>query len=573
MPKAVVQPKAKAKAEAAVKAGAKAKARGDRALRGRQGVQAVAAGQAGADSAAGAVAAPLAVAPFDFAQFHADNRNQNAVNAQIYNEVLQPAIDAIVQDHGVFFDWNSALPLPIQQDSADDVGGFMAPFDLPQYKLSMASSGVYSAAIPLSWLEQAYSATPGVRLSMKQIKTGIANHKKMKLSYRHFPTLVIGVHSGQDPTQGRLTCLSPEEDRLAFLAAFGELLGDGLTKSERLEYRRKLYCVPAKFEKVDTEDARMFRAIFERRLIQKRFMLTKRSAAQLVDEVMTFWARKEHTVGKMTPDKLFGFYHSALGDTDETGDDGDDASLNMSKTCIMNAQNVHKHILSDPTLNELVQKGDVLGDQSPFHGLASLKAVQTKCKTVSEKEWVMTMMLDAALTDPDQTQWSTRQLAPRNQKGLVDKWIFKKKVHTVLLNQQLNAMQVCTEEAEKIRQAFNSLTDYRNVLGWRRGVMTKAENGGHVHKASYWAGMSQNGEKFIGGAEMLLWQDKHDTELMNFIQTKEGTAEELFGEKTFTELFEVVNSDDVMDYGKAEDGDAATQYKAEYDDPIALSAM
>ena len=117
MPPRAVQPKAKAKAEAAVKAGAKAKGQGKSARRRRQVVQAAAAGQAGADGAAGAVAAPLAVAPFDFAQFHADNRNQNAVNAQIYNEVLQPAIDAIVQDHEVFFDWNSALPLPIQQDS------------------------------------------------------------------------------------------------------------------------------------------------------------------------------------------------------------------------------------------------------------------------------------------------------------------------------------------------------------------------------------------------------------------------------------------------------------------------
>ena len=101
LPRAV-QPQAKAKAESAVKAGATAKGQGKSARRGRQVVQAAAAGQAGADGAAGAVAAP--VAQFDFAQFHTDNRNQNAVNAQIYNEVLHPAIDAIVQDHEVFWD-------------------------------------------------------------------------------------------------------------------------------------------------------------------------------------------------------------------------------------------------------------------------------------------------------------------------------------------------------------------------------------------------------------------------------------------------------------------------------------
>ena len=99
MPPRAVQPRAKAKAEAAVKAGATAKGQGKSARRGRQVVQAAAAGQAGADGAAGAVAAP--VAQFDFAQFHTDNRNQNAVNAQIYNEVLHPAINATVQDQDV----------------------------------------------------------------------------------------------------------------------------------------------------------------------------------------------------------------------------------------------------------------------------------------------------------------------------------------------------------------------------------------------------------------------------------------------------------------------------------------
>ena len=61
--------------------------------------------------------------------------------------------------------------------------------------------------------------------------------------------------------------------------------------------------------------------------------------------------------------------------------------------------------------------------------------------------------------------------------------------------------------------------------------MTNTENGGHVLKAGYWVGMSQNAEKFIASAEIVLWQDKHDTELMNFIQMKEGTSKELLEEK------------------------------------------
>ena len=367
------------------------------AKRGRPAAPAASEGDAAAGVQAGAV--------FEHKAFMDDNKAKNVVNALIYESILAAATSAIKEDADCFYVWDNALPLQIQEDSADDVGGFMAPFNLADFQTSMATSGTYSAGIPLSWLELTYSPTPGVRLSLKQIKTGVQNHKKVKLAEREFPPLVIGLFSGQNPTHGHLTCLSPEEDRLAFIGGFHELIKEGLSLDERREYRRKLYCVPAKFEIVDSEDSRMFRAILERRTIQKRFMLVKRSAAQIVDEVMCLWARKEKTVGKMTPDRLFALYQSALGDTDsDAGEDGDDAAMNMSKTCIMNAQNVHKHILSEVSLNEIVQKGESLGDQSPFHGLAALKAIQNRCKTLPEKDWVMNMMLDAALTDPDATQ-------------------------------------------------------------------------------------------------------------------------------------------------------------------------
>jgi len=126
-------------------------------------------------------------------------------------------------------------------------------------------------------MEMTYSPSPGVRLSAKQIKTGVQNHKNAKLNDREFPPLVIGLFTGQDPTHGRLTCLSPEEDRIAFIAWFHDLLKDGVTLNERRECRRRFYCVPAKFEidSVDAEGARSFRAIQERRTIQKRFMLVK----------------------------------------------------------------------------------------------------------------------------------------------------------------------------------------------------------------------------------------------------------------------------------------------------------
>ena len=65
---------------------------------------------------------------------------------------------------------------------------------------------------------------------------------------------------------------------------------------------------------------------------------------------------------------------SALGDTDnDAGEDGDDAAMNMSKTCVMNAQNVYTHVLSEPSLNEIVQRGDVLGRPVTLSWLGSFE--------------------------------------------------------------------------------------------------------------------------------------------------------------------------------------------------------
>ena len=103
--------------------------------------------------------------------------------------------------------------------------------------------------------------------------------------------------------------------------------------------------------------------------------------------------------------------------------------------------------------------------------------------------------------------------------------------------------------------------------------MTKPENGNHVHKAGYWVGMSQNGEKFISVAEALLWQDKHDTEIMNFLQMKEGTASELLEEKTFVDLLAPEDAaEENKNDAEPDDGEVPKEHEREDSDEMQPAA-
>ena len=143
-------------------------------------------------------------------------------------------------------------------------------------------------------------------------------------------------------------------------------------------------------------------------------------------------------------------------------------------------------------------------------------------------------MLDAALTDPQQVAaWTTRALNPKNSQGKFAVWAFKKKLRCQLLQKVLPSFNVPLGESEKIVSTFADVAAFRNKCGYRKVEMWKRAQG---FKCNVWQGLSANGEAFVQVAEELLFTDKYDCEIREFVKGTRGTPQELLKKKAFKDL-------------------------------------
>ena len=131
-------------------------------------------------------------------------------------------------------------------------------------------------------------------------------------------------------------------------------------------------------------------------------------------------------------------YKAELGDEDTAGSamddlDNADGAMRMSKDTIESSLHISRNILSDHELKAMVYTAEtLLRDKSPLHNLSHLKLIASRAKVRDECVYIVQKMIDLAVTDPSQAQWSSRALSPRNQKGLFDKWTTEKSVGDVV---------------------------------------------------------------------------------------------------------------------------------------------
>lgn len=214
------------------------------------------------------------------------------------------------------------------------VFGHMAPYDSVAFDQSMLENGRFTCAIPLAWANLVFSPMPGVRMSRANLDATIEDQMKLPLAQLRIPNMLVGLLDGQKPdsANGDLLVLSPEEDRIPILVVVTNHIKRGLPDEERGILKKLLYCVQTAFIRTTNEDPRYFAAIRERRNFQERAMRIKRSGVQVVDEIICFWNRKQHSQGKMRAEAIFQAFHSNCG-----GEDCKDAdpSLNVTKISSM----------------------------------------------------------------------------------------------------------------------------------------------------------------------------------------------------------------------------------------------
>ena len=124
-------------------------------------------------------------------------------------------------------------------------------------------------------------------LSLSQIEMGIDAQVNVKIEDRALPMLLVAVEREQNPADGNLLCLTPEEILCIFFGALHrELQSGNLDDQAKRRYRQMTMSVMVKFVRVESEDDKVFAAIAERRKYMKNANHVKRSATQMMFELM-----------------------------------------------------------------------------------------------------------------------------------------------------------------------------------------------------------------------------------------------------------------------------------------------
>ena len=104
---------------------------------------------------------------------------------------------------------------------------------------------------------------------------------------RLLPEQKVVLRTGQVPEHKTLCSVSPDEERIIARKAIQELMV-GASEEEQMSLRVLLYSVPTVFVLEDNEAQRFLSAVGERRAIVRRCALVRRSACQVIQEILSF---------------------------------------------------------------------------------------------------------------------------------------------------------------------------------------------------------------------------------------------------------------------------------------------
>ena len=483
----------------------------------------------------------------DHKTFLIRNRESNSVNANIFRDLVTPAIQHL-QHQPHFSDWNSPAQLVMGTDSAAEVAACMQGFNLVEAKRSLANCCKYTCAVPAPLFAPYYSPTPGVRLNKAKIMQ-VVNDDSM--TFQTWPMQTIAIRTGEDLEHTEFTCISPEEVRIAMFGNIARRSANGdLSNEDLLKIRRNMWCIPTEFIIEDSEERRFFKALSCRREAQISANMCRRSASQVVDEVISVWTSTQQPPNekakqrpeqqpRMTIKKLHDLYKKHCGDTEgDDNEDGEDCSLNMNYNCIRDALCIHNRIKTNPILNHILQNAeDVLMERSPFFNISNLALIIKKAKREEELEFFMNAMYDTCLCEDH--RWTARTLGMKSS-GFLQILSFQLSIKKHILESRFKEIvYVPSDEHSKIKDCLSSFQLFRETIGFKSGPKAATNPD---KQASFLAGMTEAGEQLFLTCAEFIYSRKWDSRYRTACEEKEY-AKGVMNSSPIKEIFESIQHD------------------------------
>jgi hypothetical protein len=255
--------------------------------------------------------------------------------------------------------------------------------------MALTSQGKYKCGANLFWINQLWTAVPGIPINPSSIE-------RLTAFYLESPgpvpmDLVIAVPQASfkpNEHMGALQCVSPDEVRIAYFSAVAKAVrecsaaeADGLTSAAAADLTRKLklwrhhtLTCTFEFRVLSTSDEVYFSAINLREKLVTDYSTLAVSAYQRIFQVMHFKARKEEILGSsLSAAKLAEEFnkHATLA--------ADSEPITVDNVTAITL--IHQHALRVPEIVEVIELCErrfLL--KSPFNSIVKLQLIARQAK-------------------------------------------------------------------------------------------------------------------------------------------------------------------------------------------------
>ena len=406
------------------------------------------------------------------------------INAEIW--MRHKANVATVLGHPQFEGMKDMSPLGINMEefASEESSGSQDVFNKDKALVALRLTGQYMCAINMFWLDPLAVTCSEVPMSWTSV-TDIQEHHLKNNKTKRLPkelmyevaVLEQDVNDGTLPPFGSWWRSSPDE---TFLAVWDDMSTCVTNQDEDMVkacYQASL-TASAAFVVVKSKEEAQVRSEQLREDIQQNTTLC-RTAIQRVWDINV---QHESQGKKSNPAEFAEWYNKRLKLSKN--------SEPITKSTVDCSFTIWERALQNPMIRDAVLRQERHRQKSVFNSIYRMQGMISKAGSAEQIEWAFLMVEDYfehgfASVDTFSTRSIEGRLPGANGKGIIDMYIWKKKLLAYLVDQFMPGKTVAKECKAKIREICASIATFRSFCGspkapakdlsWRAGWPESAD--------------------------------------------------------------------------------------------------
>ena len=217
--------------------------------------------------------------------------------------------------------------------------------------------------------------------------------------------------------KGSLKRVSPSETVFALIKKVADDIYEDAPDTTLATWRKLFLSITCRFELLESDDAKYFRAHNLRQAVQSDYEALAHSDVQLCFNLKSFHFRKG---GKLNAVAL----HKAYKDNGAMSGTKADIPLGFVDSCLTVWDTILRH---ENMRDWVLEIENAFGKKSPFRSITNLQKVVDKCKALTDREWVISSLsqfVKKRFWDPFSITRDSLA-GKKNEKGLIDLLLLK----------------------------------------------------------------------------------------------------------------------------------------------------